>query len=71
MKELGSIAIVAATLVGISPPSRAARRSFVLMIKWFQDNWSTLFPVLLVIQLRDENNCVIDARREAIEMAFK
>lgn len=68
LPELCSLAkILSSILFGIIEPSREERRSFPLLIEWYHNYWSLIEPVLPYIQFRDENNQVIDGRRELIE----
>lgn len=69
LKEYVSIATILSTLLPqVKEPSRTEKRSFVLLMKWFKENWELIFPVLPFIQLRDENKKVIDGQRELYEM---
>lgn len=72
LHELNSIAtIVSSLLSGVKEPNRDTKRSFPLLIQWFHDNWEQVYPMLSCIQLRDENNQVIDGRREIIEKSLQ
>jgi hypothetical protein len=62
--ELRSIAMVIAMLGDVRPPGREVKRSKVLMIKWFADNWQKVAPWLPFIALLDETLAVVDGRRE-------
>jgi hypothetical protein len=66
-KELRSVAQVIVERGHIDPPCRDAKRNFGLLVAWFRRNWTGVLPWLDVIQLRDENDCVIDGMREMIE----
>jgi hypothetical protein len=66
-RELCSIALVIVRYFGVRKISRDARRSFPVLIKWFQDNWSEIEPLLSIMNLLDENEEVIDHDRELRE----
>jgi hypothetical protein len=66
--ELQSIAHILCGLTGaLSPPSRSEKRSFPLMIRWFDVNWATIGPWMTLIDLRDEHANVINFKRERAE----
>jgi hypothetical protein len=65
--ELKPIAAVAAMTTKIKGPTRAMKRSFPQLTRWFDNNWQTLVPIMPLIQLRDERNLVIDGNRELVE----
>lgn len=72
LHELNSIAtILSSILSGVKEPSRDEKRSFPLLIEWFHNNWELISPVLPCIQLRDENNQIIDGRREIFEKSLQ
>lgn len=72
LHELNSIATILSSLLsGVKEPNRDTKRSFPLLIQWFHANWELILPVLPCIQLRDENNQVIDGRREIIEKSLQ
>jgi hypothetical protein len=71
IKELDSISRVLSTLVRIAPPSYHIRRSFRLLINWYESNWASIEPILPMIQLRDEHNDIIDGNREILDQAQK
>jgi hypothetical protein len=66
-RELCSIALVIVRYFGVTKISRDARRSFPVLIKWFQDNWSEINPLIATMNLLDENEEVIDYDRELRE----
>jgi hypothetical protein len=67
LKELISIAEIAAALAKIGGPSREAKRNFRLMVCWFKTHWSRLTPWLNLIHLRDRDMNIIDSGREVTE----
>jgi hypothetical protein len=67
LKELVSIAEIAATLAKVQSPSRNDKRNFKLMVCWFKSHWDQLTPWLHLIQLHDEEMNVIDGNREVKE----
>jgi hypothetical protein len=62
--ELKSIAAILSHITGFPGPSRDAKRSYILTIRWFKDNWRWVFPWLPLVQLKDAANRVIDGKRE-------
>lgn len=72
LHELNSIATILSSLLSsVKEPSRDTKRSFPLLIQWFHDNWDLIYPVLPCIQLRDENDQVIDGKREIYEKSLQ
>jgi hypothetical protein len=67
LHELVSIATVLATYAGCSPPTKKEKRSFILMIKWFYDQWARIAPWVPCVNLRDERGIPITAHREGVE----
>lgn len=67
LTELRSVAEVIVECSGIGPPCRDAKRSFGLLLMWFRRNWAVIVPWLEIIQLRDENDCVVNGTREILE----
>jgi hypothetical protein len=67
--ELISIAELLCQFTSVSL-HRCERRSTPLLIKWYHDNWATIFPHLSVMNLRDEHSCPITGYRELCESAF-
>jgi hypothetical protein len=67
LSELKSIAAILARITGFPGPSRDAKRSYILTVKWFKDNWKWVLPWLPLVQLKDARNMVIDGQREAKE----
>lgn len=69
LKELASIAIIISKIIpDIKEPSRDEKRNFPLLIGWYHDNWELVYPILPFINLRDENNEIIDGKRELMDM---
>lgn len=72
LHELNSIATILSSLLsGVKEPNRDTKRSLPLLIQWFHDNWDQISPILPCIQLRDENNQVIDGKREIYEKSLQ
>jgi hypothetical protein len=71
LKELGSVGVLLSSLLDIAPPPRPARRSYVLLLKWFKERWSHILPILPFIQLRDDNDVPIDGQRELLDLLLK
>jgi hypothetical protein len=63
-RELVSVAIVIAAHFGVARVSRDAQRSYPVLVKWFDDNWEAVGPVLHRVSLRDNEDRVIDRDRE-------
>ncbi|OHT12037.1 hypothetical protein TRFO_18224 [Tritrichomonas foetus] len=69
IQELKSIAMVLSSLVLNLPyPNRDEKRSLTGLFLYFQKNWDLIKPVIHLVKLRDENQFVIDGRRELYEM---
>jgi hypothetical protein len=66
-RELNSIALITSKTFNIPRVTRDAQRSYPMLIKWFQDNWGAIEPILPLVSLRDENDRPIDAARESNE----
>jgi hypothetical protein len=64
LKELTSIAEIMCLLSGLRRPSRDTRRSFPALVQWYEVNWGQISPFLPIVQLRDSQGAVIDAKRE-------
>lgn len=72
LPELCSVAQILSMMSGSIPePSRDAKRSFQGLYEWFHYNWELILPFLPFIHLRDENDQIIDGRREFIEKCLK
>jgi hypothetical protein len=51
---MNSIVLVLCSLIDTLPlPTRSEKRSFPLLIRWFELNWAQIEPFLLLVQLRD------------------
>jgi hypothetical protein len=70
-KELCSIAQVITYYFPITKISRDAHRSFPVLIKWFQDNWQQIEPILPLITLMDADEKVINYERELQDRQMK
>ena len=64
--ELKSIALVVSHLTNIAL-DRDTKRDFKLLVKWFDDNFEVVCPILFMINLRDKNNQIINLQREINE----
>lgn len=72
LPELCSLAkILSSILLGVLEPTRDEKRSFQLLINWYHKYWDLIVPVLPFLQLRDENNQIIDGRRELIDRCLQ
>jgi hypothetical protein len=70
--ELTSIALLLCSMNESLPLlSRSERRSFPLLIRWFETNWSGVEPFLPAFSLRDENGEVINFERERKETMIR
>lgn len=69
--ELVSIANILVKTYDLPALTRYCHRSFAVLIKWFQDNWDRIDPVIHNIKLLDENNRVICGYREFISRRLK
>jgi hypothetical protein len=67
--ELRSIADVLSACARVPRPSREASRCFSVLLAWFRCYWSRIIVWLPAIELRDEENLPINARRELLEKA--
>ena len=63
--ELCSIALVISSVDNrISPPDRNERRSFPLLLKWFDDRLGEILSLLNSVSLLDEDGIPITLERE-------
>ena len=62
--ELKSIARVLCIKIQGLQLDRDATRDNRVLIKWYDENWTTIEPYLKYIQLRDEGGDVIDPSRD-------
>jgi hypothetical protein len=70
LRELCSVAVVAATLAKIPLPKRDSKRTRAALVRWFSSNWSQVIPFLVLIELRDAKGVVVNGNREIIETTF-
>jgi hypothetical protein len=63
-KELCSVAAVLSEHFQIQKVSRDACRSYPMLIKWFQDNWAEIKPLLPLVTILDSHDHVINHERE-------
>jgi hypothetical protein len=67
-RELTSIACILCSLIETLPLlTRSEKRSYPLLIRWFERYWSEIEPFLPLIQLCDANKEVINFERERKE----
>jgi hypothetical protein len=66
-RELISIAFLITEWFHVPKIPRDARRSYPMLVKWFQDHWTTIQPMLPLISIRDDENCLIDSSRESVQ----
>jgi hypothetical protein len=65
---MNSIALVLCSLIENLPlPTRSEKRSFPLLIHWFELNWAQIEPFLPYVQLRDANLEEINLARQRAE----
>jgi hypothetical protein len=64
-KEWSSFAMVIAHHLNIPMPSRATRRSFPVLLLWFEENWEVVKPHISMFRFLDEDENPIDNDREA------
>lgn len=62
--ELFSVAIIIQQIIKSTSLSRNEKRSFPLLIRWFERNWNSIESVLSSIRLLDVNFHSIDAASE-------
>jgi hypothetical protein len=68
-RELSSVATVLCSLIETFPlPTRSEKRSFPLLIRWFEQNWTEIAPFLPLINLCTESFEVINFARERLEI---
>jgi hypothetical protein len=62
---MNSIALVLCSLIEkLTVPTRSEKRSFPLLIRWFELNWARIEPFLPLVQLRDANFEAINFTRQ-------
>lgn len=69
--ELVSVANILIANYELPALTRYCHRSFAVLIKWFQDNWDRIDPVIRNIRLLDENQRVICGYREYVSRRLK
>jgi hypothetical protein len=69
--ELRSLAVILSSLAGIMPPGRGTQRQYIQLVRYIRKYWARIAPVLPLVQLKDENNILIDGRREMVERSMK
>jgi hypothetical protein len=69
--ELRSLAVILSSLAGIMPPGRGTQRQYILLVRYIRKHWARIAPVLPLVQLKDENDMLIDGRREMVERSMK
>jgi hypothetical protein len=67
IRELCSIAKLAAGLAKIKPPPRDAKRNWPNLMHWLIERWSIVYPWLAVMNLLDSDGRAIDGYREFFE----
>jgi hypothetical protein len=63
-REMCSVAWLLVSEFEIPKISRDARRSYPALIRWFQENWESVGPILHKITLEDDNMETINRERE-------
>ena len=72
LQELISIGIILTSIIPpLHSPNRDEKRSYTALLTWFYNNWDMINPILPMIQLRDENNQIINSQREMFDMLSK
>jgi hypothetical protein len=71
LRELGSIAIVVASIAGIKPPIRKARRYYPQLINWYHENWERVVMWFLCVELRDDGGIPINHHREVSDQTLR
>jgi hypothetical protein len=71
-KELVSIATVLCSLVETIPLlTRSEKRSYPLLVRWFEQNWAEIEPFFALIHLHDEEMEPINFERERHETIIR
>ena len=65
-KELNSIAEILKQIVQLPPLTRHEKRSYPLLIRWFEKNWNTIRPIIPYITLLDSNFIPINHATESL-----
>jgi hypothetical protein len=67
-----SVAAVLCSLVETLPVlTRSEKRSYPLLVRWFEQNWGEIEPFFALIHLRDERMDVVDFERERHETILR
>ncbi|EAY03490.1 hypothetical protein TVAG_450630 [Trichomonas vaginalis G3] len=66
--ELLSIASILSRTLDLPEVTRSGKRSFKVLIKWFDDNWDKISSIIRNITLLDANECPISGQREYCEL---
>jgi hypothetical protein len=67
-RELLSVANVLCTIIETLPlPTRSEKRSYPLLLRWFEVHWALIEPWLPLFSLRDEHGKIINFERERME----
>jgi hypothetical protein len=69
-KEWLSFAIIIAHHLAIPMPSRATRRSFPVLLMWFQENWAAIEPHISMFRFLDDEEKSIDNDREGHDIGI-
>jgi hypothetical protein len=70
-RELVSVVTVLCGLFDSLPQlTRSEKRSYPLLVRWFDGNWSAIAPLLPFIHLRDFDDAPIDFERERVDQHF-
>ena len=64
--ELLGIAQILQEIVELPPINRACKRSFVVLLKWYENNWKIIEHYLPYITLCDDNYIPINDNRSTI-----
>jgi hypothetical protein len=59
------------SLAGILPPSRGTNHQYVLLVRYIRRHWTRITPVLPLVQLKYENDMLMDWRREMVDRIFR
>jgi hypothetical protein len=66
-RELRSVADVLSTVICVPDLTRSERRSFPLLVRWFERHWPQIGPALQLIALCDADGEPINFAREKRE----
>lgn len=65
--ELLSVATILSKLTKLPEINRSSKRSFMCLVKWFDDNWNEISKVIGRVALLDESDVPISKHREIID----